>query len=433
MAEAQYTDMPDSQKQQIKDRVVPIQEYMTPTANSYKNSTRTVTGGMQGFQIALWLSQYGQNSYLKPGPTGNSFVQPIPPQSGSMYVGLAYPGKVIYTDGIFSDTMDTRASMINDSQLRQLAIENYFKHMNYYAVGDDFGYGILAVVSSVTGGVFTGTTAAQLTSGYTKGAHRLLKGVTYDVVDETSFAVVGTITPTANGTNSATVTVTTTGSPNNAGAFVVEQGAFYAVPRGTNYLINNKDRIFQGIDTTDYVELNSSAIDLNGSAITSATLNTLKAKVNIRTNDGSGKKLGARIGHTTPGQYNTLAIQGYGARQYQSSEGQSDTSYGEPYKYEELGGDIMWYVDADYDEDRLMLRRSSDYFKFSLKAFGTVDKDGLTLRQAPGDNSVGAYAWYEQVREFYNFGFDGDGDNGNYASAFVQRAQTVNTQVNAAS
>jgi hypothetical protein len=130
-----------------------------------------------------------------------------------------------------------------------MAIENYIKHMNYYAIGDNFGYGILAVVTSVTGGVFTGTTAASTVSGYTKGAHRLLKNVVYDVVDESS-QVVGTITPTQDGIFSATVPVTLTGSPNNSGAFVVEQGAFGKVPRGTNYLINNVDWTFQGSDTT---------------------------------------------------------------------------------------------------------------------------------------------------------------------------------------
>jgi len=409
MAEVQYTDAPDSQKQQIKDRVVPIQEFMTPTADSFNRSARKVEGGQQGFQIPFWLTQYGQNSYLSPGASGNSFNQPVAPISGSMWVGLAYPGKAMYTDGIFMETMDTKASLIKNSQLRQLAIENYMKHMNYYAIGDNFGYGILAVVTSVTGGVFTGTTAAQTVSGYTKGAHRLLKGVTYDIVDESSFAVVGTITPTANGTDSATVTVTSTGSPNNSGAFVVEQGAFNKVPRGLNYLINNADRIFQGLDTTDYVEFNSSQVDLNGSALTSATINTLKTKVQIRMNTQT--KEFSRIGHLTPGQYNVLAIQGFGARQYQAAEGQANTSYGYPEKYKD--GDIMWICDADMDEDRVMLRRASDYFKFSLTPFGSVNRDGLTLRQAPGDNSVGADAWYEQVREYFNFGFDGDGNKGN--------------------
>lgn len=428
MAEVQYTDAPDSQTQQIKREMTTIKEYECRTLDSYKSSTRKVMGGQQGFQIPFWVSDYGQNSYLSPGASGNSFQQPIAPTSQSMWVGLAYPGKAMYTDGIFMETMDTKASLISNAQLRTMAIKNYMKHMNYYAIGDNFGYGILAVVSSVTGGVFTGTTAAQTTSGYTKGAHRLLKNVTYDVVDESSLAVVGTITPTVDGIFSATVTVNSTGSPNNSGAFVVEQGAFFKVPRGTNYLINNIDRVFQGLDTTDYAEFNSSFVDLNGSAVTSATINTLKTKVQIRLN--TQNKDFDRICHLPPGQYNTLAIQGFGARQYQAAEGQANTSYGEPEKY--IDGNVLFLPDADFDEDRLMMRRAADYFMFELKPFGSVSRDGLTLRQAPGDNNVGADAWFEQVSHYYNLGFDGGGEPGagNGASAFIQRAQVVNSQVN---
>lgn len=428
MPEVQYTDLPDSQTQQIKREMTKIKEYATPTLDSFETSTRTVTGGQQGFQIPFYVSDYSQNSYLAPGASGNSFTQPVAPTSESMWVGLAYPGKAMYTDGIFLDTMDTEASLIKNAQLRRLAIENYMKHMNYYAIGDNYGYGILAVVSSVTGGTFTGTTAASTVAGYTKGAHRLLKNTVYDVVDESSFAVVGTITPTIDGIYSATVPVTTTGSPNNSGAFVVEQGAFNKVPRGVNYLINHSDRIFQGLDTTDYAEFNSSYVDLNGSALTSATINTLKTKVQIRMNTPS--KEFNRICHTTPGQYNTLAIQGYSARQYQAAEGQNDTSYGYPEKY--VDGDTMWICDADYDEDRVAMRRASDYFMFELTPFGSVNRDGLKLRQPPGANDVGAYAWFEQVRHFYNLGFDGGGNPGagNGASAYVFRAAVTNSQVN---
>jgi hypothetical protein len=428
MAEVAYPGLEDTQKQQIKNEVATIKEYACPTLDSYKSTTRKVTGGQQGFQVPFFVSDYGQNSYLSPGASGNSFQQPIAPTSQSMWVGLAYPGKAMYTDGIFMETMDTKASLISNAKLRTLAIKNYMKHMNYYAIGDNFGYGILAVVTSVTGGVFTGTTAASTVSGYTKGAHRLLKNVTYDIVDESSLAVVGTITPTMDGIFSATVPVNSTGSPNNSGAFVVEQGAFFKVPRGTNYLINNVDRVFQGLDTTDYAEFNSSFVDLNGSALTSATINTLKTKVQIRMNTPA--KDFSRICHTTPGQYNTLAIQGFGARQYQAAEGQANTSYGYPEKY--VDGDTMWICDADFDEDRVAMRRASDYFIFELKPFGSVNRDGLTLRQAPGDNNVGADAWFEQISHYYNLGFDGGGEPGagNGASAFVQRAQVVNSQSN---
>ncbi len=426
MAEIQYTDLPDTQRQHIADTVKTIREYMTPTFDSFTKSNRKIAGGQQGYQIPFYTNDYGQNSYMSPGPSGNSFQQPTAPQSESMWVGVAFQGKVMYSDGMFLDTMDKKESLIKEADLRELAIENFMKYQNYYSIGD--GSGVVAVVSSVTGGVFTGTTAAQLTSGYTKGAHRLVKNVTYDIVDESTFAVVGTITPTANGTNSATVTCTSTGSPNNSGAFVVEQGAYNKVPRGLAYLINSGARIFQGLDTTGFVEFQSTAIDLNGSALTSATINTLKTKVQIRLNEPN-KEGFTRICHTTPGQYNTLAIQGFSARQYQAADGQANTTYGYPERY--VDGDTMWICDADVDEDRVYLRRASDYFNFEMRPMGPVNNDGLTRRQAPGDNSVGAHAYFDQVAHFYNIGFDGNGTGGNNASALIQRASVVNSQVNA--
>lgn len=434
MAEVQYTDLPDTQKQHIAETVKTIREYMTPTLDSFTKSARTIAGGEQGYQIPFFVTDYGQNSYLSPGSPGNSFQQPIAPLSKSMFVGLAFQGKAMYTDGIFLDTMDKKESLINEAQLRELAIENFMKHQNYYAIGDNYGYGILAVTSTNTGGLFTGTTAASTVAGFTKGAHRLVQGVTYDVVDETSFAVVGTMTPTANGTNSATVTCTTTGAVNNSGAFIVEQGAFNKVPRGVNYLINSTDRIFQAIDTTDYNEFNSSVLDLTGSAVTSASINTLKTKVKIRQNLPVSKGF-ARIGHLTPGQYNSLAIQGYAAAvtgfngRQDFSNGADGTAYGLPGRYTD--GDISWVTDADFDEDRIALRSASDYFLFELKPMGAENRDGLARRQAPGANDVGAAAYYSQVDWFYNLGFDGNGSGGNYSSAMIIRAAVVNSQVNA--
>ncbi len=418
MAEVVYADIPDTQRQHIKDTVANVREMNTPTLNSFKKSTKKVMGGQRGYQVPFFKSDYGQNSYLTPGSAGNSYVQPIAPKTTSMWIGLSYQACVFNEDGILLGDLTQKESIINAAKLRELRIENFMKHQNYYAIGA--GNGVLAVVSSVTGGTFTGTTAAQTTPGYTKGAHRLIEGVTYDIIDESSFAVVGTITPTANGTNSATVTCTSTGLPNNSGAFVVEQGAYNKVPRGLGYLIDYNDRIFQGVNTAGVTEFNSSVVDLNGSALTSATINTLKTRVQIRMNVDSKSKEGGRLGHITPGQYTALANQGYSARQYQAANGQANTSYGYPEAY--VDGDIIWVVDADLDEDRVYLRRSADYLMFEQKAFGPVNRDGLTVRQAPGQNDVGANSWFGQYDHVYNLGFDGGASGGNYGSAYVMRA-----------
>lgn len=432
MAEQAYTDIPDVMRQHVSDTVKYYREYEYPTLGSMKNSTQTVTGGQQGYQIVVQSTDYGQNGAIRPGGLTNSYVQPIPFETLSMWIGLAYQTMTTFEDGTLLDSLDTKEALIKSARLLEARIKNFMKYQNYYAIGD--GTGAVAYVTSVTNaggeGVFTGTTAAQTTSGYTKGATRLTKGVTYDIIDEATFAVVGTITPLANGQGSATVPVTSTGAPNNSGALVCEQGVYNNVARGLAYLINNNDRYFQGVNTATNNWLNSPVVDLNGAAITSATTNTLSTKVQILTNMQDKNMPGGAIAHCTPGIYNTLAIQGFGARQYQAADGQNDTSYGYPQKYKEYG-DYKFILDADMDEDRLYFRRASDFFLFELKPFGPDNRDGLDWRQAPGQNNVGANAYFRNYIWKYNFGFSGETSGGDYTSAYAIRAATSNTQVNA--
>lgn len=432
MSAVAYTDIPDTQRQHIKDSVASIKEYMTPTYDSFKKSTRTVVGGQRGYQIPFFPHYYTGNSYLTPDSTGNSFNQSVPPTSLSMWVGLAYMGKVMQTQGMLLNDLSQKQSIINEARLRELALEDFWKHINYYSIGS--GTGVLAVVAA-------GTTATSLvgrttvsganTSGETKGVHRLRYNNVYDVVDGTTGVVNGTFTPSADGTNASTVAGTSTGTITGAGNLVVEHGAYNKVMRGLAYLISNVARTFQGVDTTSYVDFNSSTVDLANAAITSAALNTLKTKVQVRKNDPNQKF--KQIGHLPQGLYNILSIQGFGARQYQAADGQNTTSYGYPNTY--VDGDTVWIMDADMDEDRVYLRNADDYFTFEARPFGIVNEDGLTKRQAPGINDVGAWEYFEQDLLICNLGFDGDATGGNYGSGFIQRAAITSsvTQVNSAS
>ena len=56
------------------------------------------------------------------------------------------------------------------------------------------------------------------------------------------------------------------------------------------------------------------------------------------------------------------------------------------------------------------------------RPYGPDNRDGLTQRQAPGLNEVGAHAYYSQNLWSWNLGWDGRVSGGNYGSAFIQRA-----------
>lgn len=425
MSSVGYADIPDTRKQHLKDYVAGIKEELTPTLDSFTETARKVDGDQAGYQVPFFATSYSGNSAIT--PDNSSFRQSNPPQTVSMWVGLAYMFKVMQIQGMLLNDLSNKQSIIKETRLREMAISDFMKHQNYWAIGDRSGS--VAFVTSVAAGVFTGHTAAQTTPGHTKGAHRLQKGETYDIVDESSGAVVGTITPTVSGTRSATVTVTSTGLPNNSNAYVVPQGHYNLVPNGLGGLISNVARNFQGLDTTNYTEFINSAVDLNGSAITAATIGTLKTKVRIRGND---QKLGkALVGHLPNGLYHTLAISGFSARQYQASKGENTTSYGEPTMYEDEN--TMWYVDADMDEDRVYLRNPQDFFKFEARPLSAVSEDGQDWRQSIGVNDVGAWEYYKQIGWVYNLGFDGENGGGNDSSGFIMRAAVTSgtTQVTA--
>lgn len=422
MSAVGLSDIPDTRKQQISDVVKNIKNTITKTLSSFKAGSRTIDTTQSGYQIPFFVTNYAGNSAITPTSAGNSFQQSLPPETKSMWVGVSYTFKVMQAQGMLLNDLNAPNSLVSEATLKRMAIEEYMLQRNYDAIGD--GYGTRAIVTSVAGGLFTGTTAATTSPGYTKGAHRLQKNVTYDVVDESTLAVVGTITPTASGTGSATVTVNSTGSPNNAGAYVVEQGHFNKVPNGLGGLINNSDRYFQGLNTADHVEFNNSLIDLNGAALTSASISTLDTKVRIRTGDA---KLG-KIGHITPGLYNTLRLQGYSARSYWAQDGKADTTYGSPTKYEDRM--ISWVIDPDMDEDRVYLRTAEDYAIFEAMPFSPV-KDTENWRINPGANDVGAWEYFKAVGWVYNLGFDGHTSGGNDTSGYIIRAAAVDTQVNA--
>lgn len=425
MSAVGYRNIPDTRKDQVKDYVQKFQDVSCITYNSLKPSTRTVKGQEGGYRLPFITLPSG-NSAIAPNSSDNSFRQSNPSESFSMWVGLAYMFRAIQAQGMLMNDADSKESMISMAQLVQLHLQDFWKHQNYYSIGD--GSGALGYVTSFAAGVLTCQTAAQTTPGHTKGCHRFRKSNTYDIIDETTGLVVGTVTPTQEGTNQAAITATSTGLPNNANALVVEQGHYNKVPVGLTGLISDDPtRTLQGFDVADHVEFINSSIDLNGSALDDATLGTLFTRIEIRTPDeDSGMGV---IGHTTPGQYHTLAIQGYQARQYQAAGGQANTSFGEPLKYDYRN--IAWKIDPDFDEDMLVLRRPGDFFRFEAREFGPVNEDGLDWRQNPGANDVGAWEYYKEFGIAYNFGFDGDASGGNDASAYIYRAEITDSQVSA--
>jgi hypothetical protein len=422
-----YRDTPDIYKQNIKEVVKQVKENRTYTMDSFKKSKK-VMGGQNGYQIPFYVTRYsGHTAWGPRGTDGSvtnlSFRGGVPEKTASMWVGQAYGETTVEID--LPEWNDMQKRQIFDTYARRKTrkIDSYLKHRNYYAIGD--GSGALAYITSYSLGTLTCVTAATTSPGRTKGAIRLELGVLYDVI--TSAGVwSNSFTVTTPGKTSCVIALTGegTGTAPAVTDSIVERGHYNNVERGLGYLISDASRDFQGLSTTTYPDFINSVVDLNGSAITPTTINTLQGQVEVRGNDPDMRA--GLVAHSTPGLYRTLGAFGYGAsgggRVYNAEKGEADTTYELPTDFVAKG--IRWVLDVDMDEDRVYLRRPQDFFEFEGMELQTVrigSSDGM--RMQVGTNNVGSGAFYENIAEQHNFGYDGDATaSAPNCSAFVKRA-----------
>jgi hypothetical protein len=422
-----YKDTPDLYKQNIKELAKQVKENRTYTMDSFKTSKR-VMGGQNGYQIPFYVTRYsGHTAWGPRGSDGSvtnlSFRGGVPEKTASMWVGQAYGETTVEID--LPEWNDMKKRQVFDTYARRKTrkIESYMKHRNYYAIGD--GTGALAYITSYSAGTLTCVTAATTSPGRTKGAIRLELGVLYDVIN-TSGVWQNSFTVTVTGKTSCTIALTGEG----AGAapavtdMVVERGHYNNVERGLGFLISDAQRDFQGLSTTTYADFINSVVDLNGSALTPTTINTLQGQVEIRGNDPDMRA--GLVMHLTPGLYRTLAVFGYGSagagRIYNAEKGEADKTYELPTDFVAKG--IRHVLDVDMDEDRVYLRRPQDFFEFVGMDFESVIVDGGNgMRMQVGSNNVGSAAFYENIAEQHNYGYDGDEtSSAPNCSAFVKRA-----------
>lgn len=425
-------DTPDIYKNNIKATVKQVKENRTYTMDSFKKSKK-VMGGQNGYQIPFYVTRYsGHTAWSPRGADGSvtnlSFRGGVPEKTASMWVGQAYGETTVEIDLPEWNDMQKRQVMDTYARRKTRKIDSYLKHRNYYSIGD--GSGALAYVTSYVGGTLTCTTAAGTAPGRTKGATRLELGVLYDVYT-TAGVWQDSFTVTAVGKTSCTVALTGEGANVDPAStdVIVERGHYNNVPRGLGYLISDAQRDFQGLSTTTYPDFINSVVDLNGSALTPTTIHALQGRVEIRGNDEDMRA--GLVAHITPGLYRTLAAFGYSVnsvenagRTYNAEGGKANKTYELPTDF--VANGIRWVLDADMDEDRVYLRRPQDFFEFVGMELQSINIGGGPMRMQVGSNNVGSGAFYENIAEQCNFGYDGDATaSAPNCSAFVKRAAVV--------
>jgi hypothetical protein len=393
--------------------------------------------GMRAFGKAVDKPKITEKGYRLPDyarrPTGmtwftpdnSDFNQANGPQTVSMWVYptmSAWP--MIWTgSAIESMEVDTEDNVQSYDQVMVQYTEVFRKRTNQYFYGT--GNGAVAfsasTITALGSQTLSGTTTAATTPGQTKGTMWLWEAETYQAINASTGAVRGTFTVTTPGTTSCTINLLngtiTSGDP------IVIQGSYQLAMRGLYWLISDQNRVLQGLDTSVYTDLNVPTVDLAGALLTPAAIENGKALLQTRNNQVEAKNnLTAFI---TPGQYSTIRKQGYNLGYYLRNEEGSDTMKGVQGDYTD--GDTRFILDADNDEDRVPLCKTSDFKIYEMKPYGPYKRDGLDMRMLLGANQTGSDNWQKAV-----------GWKGNPAtlsgrgSALIKRAQPAfATQISA--
>lgn len=380
-----FNDIQDFFKQAVMNESRPWFENHTPTYSMIKANTESLPFTEKGWRLPAWSGRPGgHGAYI---PSSPDFNAAVPPRTNSMYVfptGYSLPAVM---DGATIRGLKVGASqsVIDAKDNIKWYTDAGAKRMNYIVQGD--GTGALAYSSSSlsagAGQTMNCTTTASTTAGQTKGARRLELNNFYQAINTATGAIRGTVFISAVGVSSCTVTVTgsvTSGDP------LVDVNSYNKYFRGLAWIISGTNRVFQGLNTANFPDLNSGQLDLVNRLFTPADFETLKAFLRTRNNDPSADN--AKKCVMTPGAYSDLCKQGYGYRQYVNGE---NTVQGVAKKY--VDGDTTFELDADADDDRRYIFTASEINRFEEMPFGVFDLDGLTMRMQMGSNGTGSDSW----------------------------------------
>lgn len=423
MATVLFENLGDAQRQAVADTLEVLKEKNTPTWSAIKTSAKTRKITEKGFRIPKISRMPGGHTAFTASST--SFNSAVAPQSTSMWV---YP--VRYALPMQFDGGFLRAFKGNNPDAivsYQDTLENYAiaasKRMNQMTYGD--GTGVLAFATNdeaagagVTVECDTTATAAY---GHTKGAAWLEAGHTYSFY------------PDATGNGDATLLVTTEGKSSCVGTItnepttgdgIYDVSAYNKYFRGFAHLISNTSRVFQGLDTSVYTDLNAYEVDLAGAVATVASIEKAKAGLHVRNNDP--KSRAGLVCFTTPGQISNLRVQGYNLSQYIRNDDNGDVVKGVAEKF--VAGDTVFVQDADCDEDRFYFVDISQIERFEEMPFGEYNLDGQELRMYLGSNNTGSDTYQRAIGWVGNLGVTGLPR----MSAYIKRASITDiaTQVN---
>lgn len=387
-----------------------------PTRKTFRGgngtSGRTESGSLAGLRIPYNRNLAHGSSALDPYLGQTSLEPYIAPLTSSMYVGLAFRGFTLQTEWFHEiDMAKGNMSVTKDDLKRQVQI-NYEIEGNWWAIGDDFAMGSVAVVT-VGGGSGTITLAYDNNGrNRTKGSAYLKvsystdadKRIVYESYNPATDAKTATFYITAKASmTSATVVVTDAGTI-GANNVIVLKGHYKKVPYGIGYHTNPSMTQYQGANVSLDTFIKPTGIDAADQPINPSMINSAKSALMTDANDVDARF--NRVIHLTISNQNALAAYDYDLRTIEAKDGFKGT-HGIPFSYKDE--DSYFAPDANYIESEVDIRDRESYFEYRLTELREVTKDP---QQYVGANLVGSTEFYQNWGEAYNLAFDGRGSDG---------------------
>lgn len=391
-----FESFTDFVRQQIKTFTDNSQwfENKAPMYTAFRKAVDTYPLDAKGYRIpAITGRPGGHTGYL---PSASSFNPAIGAESNSMYVFPTYYALPMVFQGAMIRALRKAPEKLMDfSNVLTAYMESATKRMEYLISGD--GTGALAFSSSnLSAGAaqtMNCTTTAAATPGQTKGSRRLEHRHSYQAINASTGAIRGEILVVTEGTTSCVVNVVW-GSV-SSGDPIVDPNSYNRMIRGLGHLVSRTSRILQGVNTANFLDLNSPEVDLNGTLATPVDFDTAKQYLQTRSNDESAEN--KLLAFMTFGFYGTLKAQGWN-----SIVQTAETTVGVAKKFTD--GDTIFIRSSDMDDDRAYLVNPEGIKMFEEMPLGPLDLDGQEFRMLFGNNGTGSDDWQRALAFGGNLG-----------------------------
>jgi hypothetical protein len=379
-------------RQLYAEEIKPFFEQETPGTNKIKDADECEFLPAKGWKRSYLLAP---PSGMTRGGETMDFGTPNSFKLGEMFIFpilYAFTGRIT---GRLLRNLKTKTALVKKlSEIMAFYTRAAAKDKEIGLFND--GSGTRAVVSSTGTKQITCATAGASTAHQTKGAVHVVDGENYNIINGSTGAVRGSI-QVKNHTATVINTVAALPGGTTNGDYIVHVNAYRNHESGFAALISNASGVKQLVNTANVNDAKSPTIDLNGAALTVATMTKLKAMIKNR---AGGKDPQDSFIALTPGMEELLTRTGHNIIRYGENHGKTLDLTFDAFAV----GNTMCLPLPDCDENRAYWVNGRNFRWYPSKPFGPFDDDGNIMRMVMGSSGYGT--------DVYGFALGWEGNYG---------------------